>query len=83
MTIEKEILMESIRNIQNFKRFLELNKDKLYAIAEDANSIRIDDEWMQEDIWDEIYECEEKAMRQYNIGELWWTQFPFEEMEID
>lgn len=81
MTIEKEILMESIRNIQNFKRFLELNKDKLYAIAEDANSIRIDDEWMQEDIWDEIYECEEKAMRQYNIGELWWTQFPFEEID--
>lgn len=56
MTIEKEILMESIRNIQNFKRFLELNKDKLYAIAEDANSIRIDDEWMQEDIWDEVYD---------------------------
>ena len=41
--------------LKNFKRFIELNKDKLYADAEDANDIALDDEWMQEDQWDEIY----------------------------
>ncbi len=39
----------------DFKRFIELNRDKLYANAENANDITLEDEWMQDDQWDEIY----------------------------
>ena len=47
--------METVKDIKDFKRFIELNRDKLYARAENANDIAIDDEWMQDDQWDEIY----------------------------
>ena len=47
--------MEAIKNIDDFKRFLRTNKDKLYANAENADDLSWDDEWMQEDQWDEVY----------------------------
>ena len=47
--------MESIKCINDFKKFLEDNRERLYAVAENANDISIDDEWMQENQWDEIY----------------------------
>ena len=47
--------METVKDIKDFKRFIESNRDKLYASAENANDIVIDDEWMQDDQWDEIY----------------------------
>lgn len=68
--------------IKDFKHFIEKNKDKLYATAEDANDITIDDEWMQDDQWDEVYIQEEKKMKKYNLGEVWWTQFPFQEVDV-
>ncbi len=52
--------METVKDIKDFKRFIELNRDKLYAGAEKANDIAIDDEWMQDDQWDEIYMQEER-----------------------
>ena len=52
--------METVKDIKDFKRFIELNRDKLYASAENANNITIDDEWMQDDQWDEVYMQEEK-----------------------
>ncbi len=52
--------METVKDIKDFKRFIELNRDKLYARAENANDIAIDDEWMQDDQWDEIYMQEER-----------------------
>ena len=52
--------METVKDIKEFKRFIELNRDKLYARAENANDIAIDDEWMQDDQWDEIYMQEER-----------------------
>ena len=39
--------METVKDIKDFKRFIELNRDKLYARAENANDIAIDDEQMQ------------------------------------
>ena len=36
--------METVKDIKDFKRFIELNSDKLYARAENANDIAIDDE---------------------------------------
>jgi hypothetical protein len=47
--------METVKSIDDFKRFIELNRDMLYAIAEKADDITLDDEWMQENQWDEIY----------------------------
>lgn len=52
--------METVKDIKDFKRFIELNRDKLFARVENANDITIDDEWMQDDQWDEIYVKEEK-----------------------
>ena len=54
--------METVKDIKDFKRFIELNRDKLYASAENANNITIDDEWMQDDQWDEVYMQEEKGL---------------------
>lgn len=53
--------MAFMEGIRDFKHFIEKNKDKLYAIAEDANNITIEDEWMQDDQWDEVYIQEEKV----------------------
>ena len=74
--------MEAIKDVNDFKRFLELNRNKLYSNAEDADDITLDDEWMQENQWDDIYKQGRKRMGKYNLGEVWWTQFPFEERRI-
>ena len=52
--------MEAVKDIKDFKHFIEMNRDKLYANAEDANNITIYDEWMQDEQWDEIYMQEVK-----------------------
>ena len=52
--------MEPIKDIKDFKHFLEINRDKLYAIAENADDISLNDEWMQGNQWDEIYKQGEK-----------------------
>lgn len=52
--------METVKSVNDFRRFMELNRDKLYANAENADDITLDDEWMQDDQWDEIYKLEEK-----------------------
>lgn len=52
--------METVKDVNDFKRFIELNKDKLYANAENANDIALDDEWMLDNQWDEIYKQGEK-----------------------
>ena len=56
--------MEAVKNINDFKRFVELNREKLYANAENADDIVLDDEWMQEDQWDD------KKYAWKSIGEL-------------
>ena len=71
--------MNTIKNIQDFKAFIQKNKKNIYDNAIDASSISIHDEWMEENQWDEIYQQEEKKVKNYNIGEVWWTQFPFED----
>ena len=52
--------MESVKCVNDFKKFLQDNRERLYAIAENANDISIDDEWMQENQWDEMYRQKEK-----------------------
>ena len=52
--------MEAVKSVNDFKRFLEMNREKTYADAENADDISVDDEWMQENQWDEIYKQGEK-----------------------
>lgn len=52
--------MEAVKSANDFKRFLEMNREKMYADAENADDILVDDEWMQENQWDEIYKQGEK-----------------------
>lgn len=52
--------MEAVKSVNDFKRFLEMNREKMYADAENADDISVDDEWMQENQWDEIYKQGEK-----------------------
>lgn len=51
--------MEAVKNVNDFKRFIELNREQLHANSVKAEDISINDEWMQEDQWDEIYKQEE------------------------
>ena len=39
--------------MDNFKRFVELNREKLYTNSVKADDISVNDEWMQENQWDE------------------------------
>lgn len=73
--------MEAVKSIDDFKRFLEINREKIRINAVNADDISVDDEWMQENQWDEVYKQGENRMGNYNIGEVWWTQFPFEEID--
>ena len=52
--------MDTRTDVSDFKRFIELNREKLYANSVKADDISVNDEWMQENQWDEIYEMEEK-----------------------
>lgn len=52
--------MDTRKDVSDFKRFIELNREKLYANSVKADDISVNDEWMQENQWDEIYEMEEK-----------------------
>ena len=47
--------MENIKNIHDFRIFLELNQDKIYKNAMNASDISSQDEWMKENQWDVIY----------------------------
>ncbi|MCM1084178.1 MAG: hypothetical protein NC393_08765 [Clostridium sp.] len=47
--------MESIKTVEEFKKFMEDNHDMIYSNAVDADKITLNDEWMQDDKWEEIY----------------------------
>lgn len=50
--------MNTIKSVQDFKDFLKKNHDLFYLNAVKADDITEDDEWMQEDEWDKIYQKE-------------------------
>lgn len=54
--------MDTERDVSDFKRFIELNLEKLYTNSVKSDDISVNDEWMQENQWDEMYEIEEKRM---------------------
>lgn len=50
--------MEIIDNITKFKNFLKENREEILQSAISSDEIKQDDEWMEEDQWDEIYNKE-------------------------
>lgn len=52
--------MDARKDVSDFKRFIELNREKLYANSVKADDISVNDEWMQENQWDEMYERQVK-----------------------
>ena len=59
MRYKKEITMEKIETVQDFKRFLNDNRDKLLERTVRIEELPPEDEWIQDDEWDEIYNQEE------------------------
>ena len=56
--IVKGNVMEIIKSVEDFKKFLKENKELVLSNAVNANEVTIDDEWMQDSKWDEIYQKE-------------------------
>lgn len=50
--------MDTRKDVSDFKRFIELNREKLYTNSVKADDISVNDEWMQENQWDEMYGAE-------------------------
>lgn len=50
--------MDTGKDVSDFKRFIELNWEKLYTNSVKADDISVNDEWMQENQWDEMYGAE-------------------------
>lgn len=52
--------MNMIKDVHDFKLFLEEKREEIYANAINASDISSQDEWMKERKWDEIYRDEER-----------------------
>ncbi len=50
--------MKKIETVQDFKQFLNQNRDKLLEHVVKIEELPPDDEWVQDDEWDEIYRQE-------------------------
>ena len=50
--------MDRTDTIKDFKSFLRANREKLQDIVIDIKDLPVDDEWMQDDEWEEIYKQE-------------------------
>ena len=56
--IVKGNVMKKIKSVEDFKKFLKENMELVLSNAVNANEVTIDDEWMQDSKWDEIYQRE-------------------------
>lgn len=50
--------MEKIETIQDINNFIRTNREKLLERAIDIKDLPMDDDWIQDDEWDEIYKQE-------------------------
>ena len=55
-----QAFMDSEKTINDFKKFIKENRDRLYDRSVSASDIPVNDEWMQENKWDEIYKREKQ-----------------------
>lgn len=54
----------TIETVDDFKTFMEANREKMWSRARKAKDIPYDDEWMQDNVWDELYKEDVKANEQ-------------------
>lgn len=47
-----------IENIQDFKVFIAKNHENLYKKAVKIEDLPPDDDWIHDDVWDEVYQQE-------------------------
>lgn len=52
--------METIKDINDFKKFMEMNRERIYANAVSVEELPKDDEWLNDEKWDVIYKDREK-----------------------
>lgn len=52
--------MNAIKDVHDFKLFLNDNREKIYENTINASDISSQDEWMKESKWDDIYKNEER-----------------------
>ena len=50
--------MDKIKTVEDFKKFLNNNRDKLLDLAVNIKDLPLDDEWIQDDEWDKVYKNE-------------------------
>ena len=50
--------MDKIKTVEDFKKFLNNNRDKLLDLAVNIKDLPPDDEWIKDDEWDKVYKNE-------------------------
>ena len=48
--------MDKIKTVEDFNKFLNNNRNKLLDLAVNIKDLPPDDEWIQDDEWDKVYE---------------------------
>lgn len=59
--------MKSIKSVEEFKKYMRENSALVCENIISADDINIDDEWIQDNVWDEIYQNQKKGV---NNGEI-------------
>lgn len=60
--------MSNTDTVENFKKYMQENRDKILEHTVRLRDLPADDDWFQEDEWDEIYEQE--VLKKYDNGKL-------------
>jgi len=50
--------MDKIKTVEDFKKFLNNNRDKLLDLAVNIKDLPPEGEWIQDDEWDKVYKNE-------------------------
>ena len=57
--------MEKIETIEDFRRFVERNRDLIREKSVEVCDLPEDDDWINDDEWDVIYEREVKTRKRH------------------
>ena len=66
--------MDKIKTVEDFKKFLNNNRDKLLDLAVNIKDLPPDDEWIQDDEWDKVYKNEVITNGKVQYWYIWWKQ---------
>ena len=59
--------MQNETAVEDFKKFMKLNRERMYQNVKKADEISVNDEWMKEDLWDEIYREENERISSWHM----------------